>query len=85
MMKRLQLLLLMLLALPIGMLADSQNTLVVKLKNGAETTFFLKDKPNVTFEGTDLKVVSNKETVTFALSDVLRLIPQKSVMMVACL
>jgi hypothetical protein len=62
----------MLLALPIGMLADSQNTLVVKLKNGAETTFFLKDKPNVTFEGTDLKVVSNKETVTFALSDVLR-------------
>ena len=73
MMKRLQLLLLMLLALPLGMLADSQNTLVVKLKNGAETTFFLKDKPNVTFEGTDLKVVSNKETVTFALSDVLRL------------
>ena len=72
MMKRLQLLLLMLLALPIGMLADSQNTLMVKLKNGAETTFFLKDKPNVTFEGTDLKVVSNKETVTFALSDVLR-------------
>ena len=72
MMKRLQLLLLMLLALPIGMLADSQNTLVVKLKNGAETTFFLKDKPNVTFEGTDLKVVSNKETVTLALSDVLR-------------
>lgn len=71
-MRRLQLLLLMLLALPIGMLADSQNTLVVKLKNGAETTFFLKDKPNVTFEGTDLKVVSNKETVTFALSDVLR-------------
>ena len=71
-MRRLQLLLLMLLALPIGMLADSQNTLVVTLKNSAETTFFLKDKPNVTFEGTDLKVVSDKETVTFALSDVLR-------------
>lgn len=72
MMKRLQLLLLMLLALPIGMLADSQNTLVVKLKNGAETAFFLKDQPNVTFEGTNLKIVSQKETVTFALSDVLR-------------
>ena len=72
MMKRLQLLLLMLLALPIAMLADSQNTLVVKLKNGAETAFFLKDQPNVTFEGTNLKVVSQKETVTFALSDVLR-------------
>ena len=71
-MKKLQLLLFMLLALPIGMLADSQNTLVVKLKNGAETAFFLKDQPNVTFEGTNLKVVSQKETVTFALSDVLR-------------
>jgi hypothetical protein len=71
-MKKLQLLLLMLLALPIGMLADNLNTLVVKLKNGAETAFFLKDKPNVTFEGTNLKVASDKETVTFALSDVLR-------------
>lgn len=71
-MKKLQLLLLMLLALPIGMLADSLNTLVVVLKNGSETAFFLKDKPNVTFEGTNLKVASDKETVTFALSDVLR-------------
>ena len=71
-MKKLQLLLFMLLALPIGMLADSQNTLVVTLKNGAETAFFLKDQPNVTFEGTNLKVVSQKETVTFTLSDVLR-------------
>ena len=62
----------MLLALPIGMLADSQNTLVVTLKNGAETAFFLKDQPNVTFEGTNLKVVSKKETVSFTLSDVLR-------------
>ena len=62
----------MLLALPIGMLADSQNTLVVTLKNGAETAFFLKDQPNVTFEGANLKVVSQKETVTFTLSDVLR-------------
>ena len=71
-MKKLQLLLLMLLALPIGMLADSLNTLVVVLKNGSETAFFLKDKPNVTFEGTNLKVASDKQTVTFALSDVLR-------------
>ncbi len=51
---------------------EVDNTLVVKLKNGAETTFVLKDKPNVTFEGTDLKVVTEKETVAFALSDVLR-------------
>ena len=71
-MKRQQLLLLLLLALPIGMLADNLNTLVVKMKNGAETAFFLKDKPNVTFEGTNLKVVSEKTTTTFALADVLR-------------
>lgn len=51
---------------------EVENTLVVKTKNGAETAFILKDKPNVTFEGTDLKVVTEKETVTFALSDVLR-------------
>ena len=62
----------MLLAWPIGMLADNLNTLVVKMKNGAETAFFLKDKPNVTFEGTNLKVVSEKTTTTFALADVLR-------------
>ena len=54
------------------MLADNLNALVVKMKNGAETAFFLKDKPNVTFEGTNLKVVSEKTTTTFALADVLR-------------
>ena len=60
-------------AIAIGAWADkAENTLVVKTKNGAETAIILKDKPNVTFEGTDLKVVTEKETVTFALSDVLR-------------
>ena len=54
------------------MLADNQNTLIVKTKDGAQTTFVLQDKPRVTFEGTDLKVVSDKETVAFALADVLR-------------
>ena len=71
-MKRLQLLLLMLIALPVGLLADNLNTLIVMMKNGTETAFFLKDKPNVTFEGANLKVVSEKTTTTFALSDVLR-------------
>ena len=71
-MKKLLFLLLLLLALPIGMLADNQNTLIVKTKDGAQTTFVLQDKPRVTFEGTDLKVVSDKETVAFALADVLR-------------
>ncbi len=61
------------LAIAIGAWANEvENTLVVKLKNGAETAFVLKDKPNVTFEGTDLKVITEKEIVTFALSDVLR-------------
>ena len=71
-MKKLLFLLILLLALPIGMLADNQNTLIVKTKDGAQTTFVLQDKPRVTFEGTDLKVVSEKETVAFALADVLR-------------
>ena len=71
-MKKLLFLLILLLALPIGMLADNQNTLIVKTKDGAQTTFVLQDKPRVTFEGTDLKVVSDKETVAFALADVLR-------------
>ena len=76
-MRRLKLLLLLLLALPIGMQAVSLNTLVVKMKNGAETTFFLIDKPKVTFEGTDLKVVSDKTTATFTLADVLRFYYEK--------
>lgn len=71
-MKKLLFLLILLLALPIGMLADNQNTLIVKTKDGAQTAFVLQDKPRVTFEGTDLKVVSDKETVAFALADVLR-------------
>ncbi|MBP5798938.1 MAG: T9SS type A sorting domain-containing protein [Prevotella sp.] len=71
-MNRKRLLMLMFLALPIGVLADNLNTLIVKMKNGNETMFFLKDKPKVTFEGTDLKIVSDNKTVTIALSDVLR-------------
>ena len=75
-MKKLQLLLLMLLALPIGMLADSLNTLVVVLKNGSETAFFLKDKPNVTFEGTDLKVVTDLERIGDQVADICELLSE---------
>ena len=71
-MRKLQLLLLLMLALPTCLPAASINTLVVILKNGSETTFFLKDQPNVTFEGTELKVISQKATTSFALADVLR-------------
>jgi hypothetical protein len=54
------------------MYADQVETLIVTLKNGSQTAFFLKDKPQVTFEGTDLKVTSEAGITTFALADVLR-------------
>ena len=42
------------------------------MKNGSETAFFLKDKPQVKFEGTNLKVTSSAGDTTFALADVLQ-------------
>lgn len=72
-MRKLNLLILLLLAWPIGMLADDLlATLIVTTKNGSETTFFLKDKPQVKFEGANLKVTSSAGDVTFALADVLQ-------------
>lgn len=72
-MRKLNFLLLLLLAWPIEMLADDQlATLIVKMKSGSETAFFLKDKPQVKFEGTNLKVTSSAGDATFALADVLR-------------
>ena len=68
-----RLLLLMLLAGSyITMQADQVQTLIVQLKNGSQTAFFLKDKPQVKFEGTNLKVTSTVGDTSFALSDVLR-------------
>ena len=72
-MRKLNLLILLLLAWPIGMLADDLlATLIVTTKNGSETTFFLKDKTQVKFEGANLKVTSSAGDVTFALADVLQ-------------
>ncbi|SEM85283.1 Por secretion system C-terminal sorting domain-containing protein [Prevotella sp. ne3005] len=56
----------------VGTRAAQVETLVVKLKNGSETAFFLKDKPQVKFEGTNLKVTSSAGDTTFALADVLQ-------------
>ena len=56
----------------VGTRAAQVETLVVKLKNGSETAFFLKDKPQVKFEGTNLKVTSSAGDATFALADVLQ-------------
>ena len=68
-----RLLLLMLLAGSyITMQADQVQALIVQLKNGSQTAFFLKDKPQVKFDGTNLKVTSTVGDTSFALSDVLR-------------
>lgn len=71
------LLFLLLTAMSIGMYADQLETLIVTLKNGSQTAFFLKDKPQVKFEGTDLKVTSDVGDATFALADVLRFTYEK--------
>ena len=71
-MRKRLLLLSFLTATAVGMYADQFEILVVKLKNGTETEFFLKDKPQVRFEGTDLKVTSSLGDTSFALADVLR-------------
>jgi len=52
--------------------ADEVETLIVQMKNGSENAFFLKDKPKVTFEGSNLKVSASTGDVCFALADVLR-------------
>lgn len=52
--------------------ANEVETLIVLMKNGTETAFFLQDKPKVTFEGTNLKVSATSGDVTFALADVQR-------------
>ena len=71
-MKQRLLLLMLLTAMCVRIQADQVETLIVTLKNGAQTAFFLKDKPQVKFEGTDLKVTSDAGNATFALADVLR-------------
>jgi hypothetical protein len=71
-MKKIALLLLLLL-FTIGVkAADNQNTLVVLTKNGIRTAFVLKDKPEVTFRGTDLVITAGEVETTFPLADVLR-------------
>ena len=52
--------------------ADEVETLIIQMKNGSENAFFLKDKPKVTFEGSNLKVSATTGDVSYALADVLR-------------
>lgn len=71
-MKRLPFALLLLLACPIGMLADTVTSLVVLTKDGTTTTIELAEKPTVTFEGTDLKIHSTQTDAAIPLADVVR-------------
>ncbi len=67
------LLLATLLSTPVGMrAADKKNALIVLTKDKVQHQFLLSDKPNVTFEGKNLKVKYAKTSATFALSDVIR-------------
>ena len=52
--------------------ADEVETLIIQMKNGSENAFFLKDKPKVTFEGSNLKISAATGDVSYALADVLR-------------
>ena len=52
--------------------ADEVETLIIQMKNGSENAFFLKDKPKVTFEGSNLKVSATTGDVSYPLADVLR-------------
>ena len=54
-----------------------RNVLVVQTRGGGETTFLLVDKPEATFEGTKLRVHSEKADVSFDISDVLRFLYTK--------
>ena len=49
---------------------NSQTALVVRMTDDAVESFYLSEKPEVTFEGQDLKIVSSKIEVNFPRSDV---------------
>lgn len=59
------LLLLWLLCMNGVMAIEKGSVLVLLLKNGDIQTFFLKDKPDVTFEGENLKLSSINDTVVY--------------------
>ena len=73
-MKKLLLLFVALVATSMTALADivEVNALAVFTKDGVKTTFILQEKPEVFFEGFDLRVVSEKQDVSFPVSNLLR-------------
>lgn len=63
---------LLLLALTAGAWADTQQTLVVWLKNGSQVRYLLSDEPKTTFENGVLHLKTNKVSVSYQLQNVLR-------------
>ena len=61
---------LLLLVLPLGLAADTLTSLIVLQKDGTKSTFELATKPQVTFEGTDLKIHSSETDATISLSQI---------------
>lgn len=72
--KRLTLILTVLLSvLPVSLFADTVTSLVVVKKDKTTATFELATKPQVTFEGTDLKIIDEGNATTFIpLADIVR-------------
>lgn len=54
-----------------------RNFLVVETKDHVQTTYMLAEKPEVRFEGLNLRVVSAKADVTYKLLDILRFTYEK--------
>lgn len=59
-----------------GTMVD-RNFLVIETKDHVQTTYMLAEKPEVRFEGTNLRVVSAKADVTYQLTDILRFTYEK--------
>ena len=55
----------------------SHNWLKIETKNHVQTTYMLAEKPEVRFEGTNLRVVSAKADATYKLLDILRFTYEK--------
>ena len=65
-------------ALPLGTTAaQKEPTLLILTKDNVQHQFALPEKPQVSFEGTDLVIHSEKTDARFAISDVVRFTYQK--------
>lgn len=63
---------LLLLAMTIGIWADTQQRLIVWMKNGDKVYFNLVEEPETTFENGLLIIKTTRSTVSYQLENVLR-------------